>query len=124
VDRQGDWHATWYAGSKVWYYDHKESDVVGTTGTLITPKSGRTSIPVYGRAYPESISTRTMAQYSIAAGQRYVSYEKVRGDYYDAPTFNDLANYHLITGNTEFYLIRFNHRLAYLKASDVDVIQN
>ena len=82
------------------------------------------SIPVYGRAYPESISTATMTQYSIAAGQRYVSYEKVRGDYYDAPTFNDLANYHLITGNTEFYLIRFNHRLAYLKASDVDVIQN
>ena len=124
VDRQGDWDAIWYAGSKVWFYDPKGSDVVGTTGTLITPKSGRTSIPVYGRAYPESISTRTMAQYSIAAGQRYVSYEKVRGDYYDAPTFNDLAHYSVITTPSEFYLIRFNHRLAYVKASDVEVIQN
>ncbi|TME68212.1 MAG: hypothetical protein E6I49_14655 [Chloroflexi bacterium] len=65
-----------------------------------------------------------MAQYSIAAGQRYVSYEKVRGDYYDAPTFNDLAHYSVITTPSEFYLIRFNHRLAYVKASDVDVIQN
>src|SRR5438874_8920892 len=124
VDRQGDWDAIWYAGSKVWFYDPGGRDVVGTAGAVITPKAGATSIPVYGRAYPESISTATMRQYSIAAGQRYVSYEKVKGDYYDAPTFNDLANYHLITGNTEFYLIRFNHRLAYVKASDVDVIQN
>jgi len=124
VDRQGDWDAIWYAGSKVWFYDPNGRDVVGTAGSVITPKAGATSISVYGRAYPESISTATMTQYSIAAGQRYVSYEKVKGDYYDAPTFNDLANYHLITGNTEFYLIRFNHRLAYVKASDVDVIQN
>jgi len=124
VDRQGDWDAIWYAGSKVWFYDPSGHDVVGTAGTVITPKAGATSIAVYGRAYPESVSTATMSQYSIAAGQRYVSYEKVKGDYYDAPTFNDLANYHLITGNTEFYLIRFNHRLAYVKASDVDVIRN
>ncbi len=124
VERQGDWDAIWYAGSKVWFYDPKGHDVVSTAGTVVTPKAGATSIRVYGRAYPESISTATMTQYSIAAGQRYVSYEKVKGDYYDAPTFNDLANYHLITGNTEFYLIRFNHRLAYVKASDVDVIQN
>ena len=124
VDRQGDWDAIWYAGSKVWFYDPKGHDVVSTAGTVVTPKAGATSIRVYGRAYPESISTATMTQYSIAAGQRYVSYEKVKGDYYDAPTFNDLANYHLITGNTEFYLIRFNHRLAYVRASDVDVIRN
>jgi hypothetical protein len=65
-----------------------------------------------------------MAQYSIPAGQRYVAYEKVKGDYYDAPTFNDLPNYHVVTTQTEFYLIRFNHRLAYVKASDVDVIGN
>ena len=124
VDRQGDWDAIWYAGSKVWFYDPGGRDVVGTAGTVVTPKAGATSISVYGKAYPESISTATMTQYSIAAGQRYLSYEKVKGDYYDAPTFNDLANYHLITGNTDFYLIRFNHRLAYVKASDVDVIQN
>jgi hypothetical protein len=48
----------------------------------------------------------------------------VKGDYYDASNFNDLANYRVITTQTEFYLIRFNHRLAYVKASDVDVIGN
>jgi N-acetyl-anhydromuramyl-L-alanine amidase AmpD len=124
VDRQGDWDAIWYAGSKVWFHDPGGRNAVGTAGTVITPKAGKASIPVYGRAYPESISTRTMAQYSIAAGQSYVSYEKVKGDYYDAPNFNDLANYRVITTPTEFYLIRFNHRLAYVRASDVDVVQN
>src|SRR5947208_2087909 len=68
VDRQGDWDAIWYAGSKVWFYDPSSHDVVGTAGTVITPKAGATSIAVYGRAYPESISTATMTQYSIAAG--------------------------------------------------------
>jgi N-acetyl-anhydromuramyl-L-alanine amidase AmpD len=124
TERQGDWDAIDYAGSKVWFYDPGGRSVAESDGTLITPKANTTSIPVYGRAYPESISTATMAQYSIPAGQRYVAYEKVKGDYYDAPTFNDLANYHVITTQTEFYLIRFNHRLAYVKASDVDVIGN
>jgi N-acetyl-anhydromuramyl-L-alanine amidase AmpD len=122
AERQGDWDAIYYAGSKVWFYDPNGSSVADGAGTLVTPKAGATAIPVYGRAYPESISTRTMAQYSIPAGQRYVAYEKVKGDYYDAPTFNDLASYHVITTPTEFYLIRFNHRLAYVKASDVDVV--
>jgi N-acetyl-anhydromuramyl-L-alanine amidase AmpD len=122
AERQGDWDAIYYAGSKVWFHDPDGSSVVDSAGTLITPKAGATSIPVYGRAYPESISTRTMAQYSIPSGQRYVAYEKVKGDYYDAQNFNDLANYRVITTQTEFYLIRFNHRLAYVKASDVDVI--
>jgi N-acetyl-anhydromuramyl-L-alanine amidase AmpD len=124
AERQGDWDAIYYAGSKVWFYDPAGRSVADSSGKLITPKTGSTSIPVYGRAYPESISTSTMAQYSIPAGQRYVAYEKVKGDYYDAPTFNDLPSYHVVTTETEFYLIRFNHRLAYVKASDVDVIGN
>src|SRR5205823_324804 len=33
VDRQGDWDAIWYAGSKVWFYDPGGRDVVGTAGT-------------------------------------------------------------------------------------------
>jgi hypothetical protein len=124
AERQGDWDAIYYAGSKVWFHDPAGRSVADSSGKLITPKAGVTTIPVYGRAYPESISTRTMAQYSILAGQRYVAYEKVKGDYYDASNFNDLANYRVITTQTEFYLIRFNHRLAYVKASDVDVIGN
>ena len=59
--------------------------------------------------------------YSIPAGKKYVVYQKVTGDYYEATTYNDLGSYVLHKTTTEFYMIRFNHRLAFVKASDVDV---
>ena len=120
ADRRGDWSAIYYAGSVVWFYDPNNSVTLASSGTLVTPKSGK-SIPVYGRAYPESISTATLTQYTLPAGQSYVAYEKVTGDYYQATNFDDLAHYRLRTTGTQFYLIRFNHRLAYVRASDVDV---
>ena len=121
VQRQGDWDQLDYAGKTVWFYDPGETKIAHTTASLITPKAGATSIPVYGRAYPESISTATLTMYSIPAGQKYVAYEKVKGDYYEATTFNNLDSYVLHTTPTDFYMIQFNHRLAFVKASDVDV---
>jgi hypothetical protein len=87
----------------------------------VTPKAGLSSIPVYGRAYPESISTARLTMYSIPAGQKYVALEKVKGDYYEATTYDDLESYVLHTTASDFYMIQFNHRLAFVKASDVDV---
>ncbi len=121
VQRQGDWDQLYYAGNTVWFYDPHETKTVHSRATLVTPKAGRTSIPVYGRAYPESISTATLTMYSIPAGQQYVAYQKVKGDYYEATTFNDPDSYVLHTTSSDFYMIQFNHRLAFLKASDVDV---
>ncbi|HEX9267040.1 MAG TPA: peptidoglycan recognition family protein [Candidatus Limnocylindria bacterium] len=121
VQRQGDWDQLYYAGNTVWFYDPGETKIAHTTATLVTPKAGATSIPVYGRAYPESISTTTLTMYSIPAGQKYVAYEKVKGDYYEATTFNNLDSYVLHTTASDFYMIQFNHRLAFVKASDVDV---
>src|SRR5256884_481504 len=76
VQRQGDWDQLYYAGNTVWFYDPHETKTVHSRATLVTPKSGRTTIPVYGRAYPESISTATLTMYSIPAGQQYVAYQK------------------------------------------------
>jgi N-acetyl-anhydromuramyl-L-alanine amidase AmpD len=121
VQRQGDWDQLYYAGNTVWFYDPHETKTVHSRATLVTPKAGRTSIPVYGRAYPESVSTATLTMYSIPAGQQYVAYQKVKGDYYEATTFNDLDSYVLHTTSSDFYMIQFNHRLAFLKANDVDV---
>jgi N-acetyl-anhydromuramyl-L-alanine amidase AmpD len=121
VQRQGDWDQLYYAGNTVWFYDPGETKIVHTNATLITPKAGATSIPVYGRAYPESISTAKLTMYSIPAGQKYVAYEKVKGDYYEATTFNNLDSYVLHTTPSDFYMIQFNHRLAFVKASDVDI---
>jgi N-acetyl-anhydromuramyl-L-alanine amidase AmpD len=121
VETQGEWDAIWFAGSKAWIHNPGGTKTVRTRGTVITPKAGTTA-NVYGRAYPESISTALLTRYSIPAGQSYVAYEKVRGQYYEATTFDDLESYRLHTTPTEFYLIQYNHRLAFVKASDVDVI--
>lgn len=132
VDSQGDWDAIYFGGQKAWFYNprHNANTVPGS-GTLVTPKAGRTSIPVYGRAYPEAsaypkgipVQSIIPIQYNIPAGQIYVAKDLVKADYYYAPTYTLNASDHtVVEGQTEYYVIFFNHRIAFLKASDVDVV--
>jgi hypothetical protein len=94
---------------------------------LVTPRSGLASIPVYGRAYPEATAYPqeiepqeiVSLQYAIPAGQIYVARELIDADYYWSPTQSTRA---LVRGNTPYYTIFFNHRLAYVRASDVDIV--
>jgi hypothetical protein len=121
--RRGKWLAIWFGGEKAWLYDPKgrHATTVPGAGTLVTPKSGVQSIPVYGRAYPSSISTDTLG-YTIPAGQTYVAKDLVTADYYSASTFDAPQTYQLFTSPEQFYEIFFNHRLAYVRADDVSVV--
>jgi hypothetical protein len=121
ADRQGDWLAIWYGGQKVWLYDPKGKNTIPGGGTLVTPKAGLASIPVYGRAYPSSVSTDTLG-YTISAGQTYVATDLVGADYYSASTYNAPQTYSVVTSNEKFYEISFNHRIAFVKATDVDTV--
>ena len=123
--RSGSWLAIWFGGQRAWLHDPrgKQHATIPGNGTLISPKSGLSSIPVYGRAYPSSISTATLDQYSIPAGQTYVAKDLVTADYYSASTFNDPSSYHLYTSPEQFYEIFFNHRIAYVRKDDVDVVR-
>lgn len=130
AERRGDWDAVFYGGVKAWLYDPSGAPTAAPgTGTTITPRAGRSSIPVYGFAYPEATAypgsihpqTVTPLQYSIPAGQRYVVADQVTADYYWTPTQTRHA---VVTGRTRYYQIFFNHRFAYVKASDVDVLQS
>ena len=121
AERTGDWTAIWFGGKNAWFEDRHGKVTSSGRGTLVTPKAGRASIPVYGRAYPDAVSTATLG-YTIPTGQAYVASELVGADYYSASTFNAPETYAVITGDTQFYAITFNHRLAFLKASDVDVV--
>jgi hypothetical protein len=63
-------------------------------GILITPRAGRASIPVYGRAYPEDTTypAGTMPQsiipvYEMPDRQIYVTAQRIKGSYYWAPTY-------------------------------------
>jgi hypothetical protein len=122
--RSGDWLAIWFGGRKAWLYSPhgNHAATVPGSGTLVTPKAGLSSIPVYGRAYPSDISTATLDKYSIPAGQAYVAKDLVTADYYSASTYNAPDTYHLYTSPEEFYEIFYNHRIAYVRAEDVDAV--
>ena len=121
ADRQGDWLGIWYGGVKAWLYDPHGKETVAGGGVLVTPKAGLASIPVYGRAYPSSVSTATLG-YTIPAGQVYVAKDLVGADYYSASTFNAPQTYSVVSSGEKFYEISFNHRFAFLSASDVDTV--
>ena len=40
-----------------------------------------------------------------------------------ASTYNDPSSYQLFTSPEQFYEIFFNHRIAYVRADDVDVVR-
>jgi N-acetyl-anhydromuramyl-L-alanine amidase AmpD len=121
AERQGEWIAIWYGGGKAWLHDTKGKNTVAGEGTLVTPRAGLASIPVYGRAYPSSVSTATLG-YTIPAGQTYVAKDLVGADYYSASTFNAPETYSVVRSDEKFYEISFNHRLAFVRATDVDVV--
>jgi N-acetylmuramoyl-L-alanine amidase len=130
--RQGDWDGIYFSGQLAWFYNpHHNTNTVRGKGTLVTPKAGLDAIPVYGRAYPEAsaypagISPQAIVplQYTIPAGQIYVAKDRVRADYYYAPTYTlNPADHTVVEGQTQYYEIFFNHRISYLMASDVRVV--
>ncbi|GAC1400963.1 MAG: N-acetylmuramoyl-L-alanine amidase [Chloroflexota bacterium] len=130
VNSIGDWDAIFFGGQEAWFYNPSASPTaVPSTGKLVTPRSNRVSIPVYGRAYPEaSAYPRSIAaeklvplQYVIPSGQMYVATDLVQSDFYWAPT---QQHHRLIRGRTQYYQIFFGHRLAFVKRSDVETVKS
>ncbi|MDX6353975.1 MAG: hypothetical protein QOF98_878, partial [Streptomyces sp.] len=135
AQQSGNWTAIWYGGKKGWFYNPggQFSSVSGAQ-TVVTPAAGLSSIPVYGRAYPEtaaytgtSVPVQTdndkgLTKYSIPAGQSYVpAGPAVNGDYFYADFYDNSApgDHTLVTGTQQFYPIRYNHRIVYVKTTDV-----
>lgn len=131
ADQQGDWTAIYVGGQKAWFHNPNGKNTVPGSGTVITPKAGKTSIPVYGAAFPEAAAyakagvparLNTPLQYTIPAGQLYVAGEPVQSSYYYAKLYNQPDTYRVVIGEDVYYQIYFNHRHAFVKASDVDVV--
>ena len=126
---RGDWTAIWYLGQKGWFYNPRWAPRALWAKKLVaTPKAGKATIPVFGRAYPEPeaypadvpVQAIVPLQYSLPAGQEYVVGMKPETEYYRAVTF-DSANHQVIRGELDYYQIQFGHRIAYVLASDVDL---
>ncbi|MFD7443411.1 N-acetylmuramoyl-L-alanine amidase [Streptomyces sp. NPDC059909] len=144
ADVRTDWTAIWYGGRKAWFHNPGGRYTVPARPTatdpqkLLTPKAGLTSVKVYGRAYPDDAAyagtgvdvqdrnSESLAQYSVLAGQKYTKAGGYAyGDYYYSGTIDgvtDPASRTLVKGTTQFIPIRFNHRLAWVRAEDVQEV--
>ncbi|OON77983.1 N-acetylmuramoyl-L-alanine amidase [Streptomyces tsukubensis] len=127
--QRGDWTAIWYLGQKAWFENPRSRPTaLNAAGLVVTPKAGRSEVPVYGRAYPEKdayptgvpVQTVSALPYKLLAGQRYTVGERVPGEYFYAPTF-DTAGHTVVRGKDVYYEIQFGHRVAYVRAADVRV---
>jgi N-acetyl-anhydromuramyl-L-alanine amidase AmpD len=131
--QSGNWTAVWFRGRKAWFYNPSGTDQKAryTSGTVITPKSGLTSIPVYGAAYPQSsvypsavpVEQVVKLSYTISAGQAYPTAGVVPTDYYYTKNYDSSApdDHTVIIGTTVYYQISFNHRRFFVRARDVNV---
>ena len=143
-----DWTAIWYGGQTAYFYNPGGAYAYANSTadqSLVIPV-GSKAVQVYGRAYPEASAYpasqasfgASAAQgidymdlpYTIPVGQAYVTSGEVTGDYYQ---FNDVytasdttcasaADQCEIIGKTQYYQISYDHRMGFVKASDVQVI--
>ncbi|EST22011.1 hypothetical protein N566_26905 [Streptomycetaceae bacterium MP113-05] len=129
ADRDGDWTAIWYLGQEAWFHNPAgRPTAVPARGKVVTPKDGKDGIPVYGRAYPEAgaypedvpVQSVVPHPYELKAGQEYVLGLETKGEYYYAVTY-DSSGHQVVRGQETYYQIQFGHRVAFVKASDVDV---
>lgn len=139
AERRGDWTAVWFAGKKGWFYNPGwlfGKNALPARAKFITPKEGRESIPVYGRPVPEAeaypdienipVVDPAPLQYTIPAGQKYVTYDPdTVNDYFLIWAFDRSGpgDGEIIVGDVAYVPITFNHRIAFVKADDVDFVK-
>ncbi|MER5790605.1 N-acetylmuramoyl-L-alanine amidase [Streptomyces sp. NPDC001980] len=130
AERSGEWTAIWYQGNKAWFKNPAvHPTAVGASGRMVTPKEGLDEIPVFGRALPEEEAypdgmeeeDESPLPYSLRAGQRYVTQSGLGGSYVDRSTFSATPQ-PVVVGQERYYEIQFGHRLAYVRADDVNVL--
>ncbi|MEV1289777.1 N-acetylmuramoyl-L-alanine amidase [Micromonospora sp. NPDC049679] len=131
--RQGDWTAIWYLGQQAWFHNPASAPAAKwSVGLVATPKPGKATIPVYGRAYPEAaaypagVPVQALAplQYTLSAGQRYAVGNVLPGEYYRAVSFDGSApgDRTVIRGEMKYVQIQFGHRIMYVNKDDVQLL--
>ncbi|MGH3547772.1 MAG: N-acetylmuramoyl-L-alanine amidase, partial [Pseudonocardiaceae bacterium] len=131
--RRGKWTAIWFGGRLAWLDGRNTRVGTPEDCALVTPRPGRSAIPVYGAAYPEAaaypptvpVTTVVPLQYTSPAGQFYLGVEPHHGDYYYAEfDGGDMPAHHtLVVGNRRLVEVSFNHRRAFVDAADVVILR-
>ncbi|MFD4690823.1 N-acetylmuramoyl-L-alanine amidase [Streptomyces sp. NPDC058463] len=133
AERAPGWTAIWWYGQKAWFRTPGGTRVaVPTSGHVVKPKAGKTEVPVYGVAYPEKgeypsdfvkPTVGTPLVYTIKAGQAFPGGGEAPTGYYYAPTIDASKPYDhtYFPGAQKYLTVQIGHRIAFVKASDVDV---
>jgi N-acetyl-anhydromuramyl-L-alanine amidase AmpD len=129
ADRRDDWIAIWYGGRKGWFADPGGRLTAAGDGALVTPVVAAGGVPVYAEippepaAYPAGVPAARLVPLAtrLPAGQAYVVTEPVASqDYY--ARFDGAAvasNHTVVAGDSQYVMITFDHRQAYVNAADV-----
>ncbi|GHJ12185.1 N-acetylmuramoyl-L-alanine amidase [Micromonospora sp. AKA38] len=131
--RQGDWTAIWYLGQKAWFLNPATAPTAKwATGFVVTPRPGKATIPVYGRAYPEQAAypetipyqAISPLQYTFAAGQRYAVGGVLPGEYYRAVSYDGSApgDRTVVRGENRYVQVQFGHRIMFVNLDDVLIL--
>jgi hypothetical protein len=132
AEQKGDWSAIYFGGQKAWFQNPGRSLTRKASAMVITPRSGLTTAPLYGVAYPQDTAFMpptkpvTMEKiYDVPAGQRYALAARATGDYYWAKEWvasYDPSKQIVVKDGTEYYQVHFNHRVAWARAADFELI--
>ncbi|WP_199563802.1 MULTISPECIES: N-acetylmuramoyl-L-alanine amidase [unclassified Streptomyces] len=127
AESRTNWTAIWYAGKKAWFYNPGGQYTVPLDAAprVVKARAGVT-VRIYGRSYPETAAYEAagleaptdnpdyLTKYTLPAGQSYaLAGAEVKGDDWFGSVQTD------VIGDTSYLPIRYNHRLAWVKASDV-----
>jgi N-acetyl-anhydromuramyl-L-alanine amidase AmpD len=135
VERKDGWIATWWLGRLAWFKGANGAgeSVVRPSEGRVVQAAGDTEVPVYGRGYPEQeayantpvpYQTVSPLLYRIEPGQSYVlADDSLPADYYYAKTYDSSlpGDHTVVVGKQRYYQIWFGHRIAYVKATDVQL---
>lgn len=132
AEQKGEWEAIYFGGQKAWFKNPGHTLTRKASATMITPKSGLSSAPVFGVAYPMDAAYQPPTKpatvekiYDVPAGQRYALAARTTADYYWAKEFvsdYDPSKQIVVKDGTEYYQIHFNHRIAWVRASDFEIV--
>ncbi|MEU6290603.1 N-acetylmuramoyl-L-alanine amidase [Streptomyces sp. NPDC046988] len=139
AEARQDWTAIWYGGKKAWF-SNRGGQFATAAGTpdVVTAKAGASSVPVYGRAYPEdgayagtgvpvqNKNNESLSKYGVLSGQKYaLAGGAVKGSYYNSGNIDGsgTGSRVVVVGDTTYYPIRFNHRIGYVRTADVQLVK-
>ncbi len=137
AERSGDWDALYFGGQVGWFYNPGRRatrvPLLGSGQAVITAKSGRGTIAVYGGGYPGDAAytppttpQRLEKVYDLPQNQRYIADGPITADYYWAKVWAatlPMASHKVVADSTPYYVVSFNHRLALVRADDVTVVR-